>query len=589
MSRLWISPSRGVCLRDALFRHASHHVKSGKKIICRTVYTTPPPGNRYRQLSVKVTDNRDTPDAEFWSDTPWHTLKPYKHAWEKYWKGTHQVGKYHPGLVILFTPSLLPWLNDDTFIPKILKKVSHISKAGLENDPPVVYDVMCACVDGIAPEEHYGTFHEQLATQGISFLHSPSFKIFGYVNSPMLKEKDDSDKSPSPTKPAAITFGKGHRRLDHVTVPLANTIFQNGKPSFFQHTRWDAKDGQYILRKKWDDKRWGSIFAFAGINKPLFSFLPARPVTPFRAIESGMGNIVRELRFDGGDVGPASRELETVVSEISESLGGTTVDIWALIAPNEVVSAVAENMPEHGPEYVGFWLDKGATICRVVSGGGGWGPKQGLLSLDPQTTYTTTEASSELSTERDVTSLGSLAQPGASIQFLAIDNDLPRPLAARKLPAIGERKSIVFGAIPSTIDEILKVSSEGQATKYNYRVGHFGCVSGSGIFYSRDRPNPVGKSKADAVSKSPEEPAANSNQAPPSLITHTKIDLPYSYIYMDGRVASQRKQDFEERTVLRSRMLIEEQKRLKERLNRFPKSRHILNKNQTVQQDQPKE
>lgn len=308
---------------------------------------------------------KSKPDTKFWRHSDFNALKPSKNAWKAYWKEEQAKEKHHPGLVILFTPSLLSWLNDETFIPKILKKISHAPKAELENSSPVVYDVMCACVDGIAPEEHYGTFHEQPATEGISFLHTPSYKVFGYTDLLKSKETDGTTESLPLNIPAAITFGKSYSRLDHVTVPLANTIFQNGKPSFLQHTRWDVQDGEFTLSKKWDDKRFTTIYAFYGINKPLLSFLPARPVTPFRTIESGMGNIVREICFDEGDVGPASRELETVVSEISNSLGGSTVDIWALLVPNEVVSAVAENAPERGPEYVGFWLDKGATMCRV--------------------------------------------------------------------------------------------------------------------------------------------------------------------------------------------------------------------------------
>lgn len=476
--------------------------------------------------------------------------------------------------MILFTPNLLPWLNDEMFIHKILKKISHTSKAKLENGSPVVYDVMCACVDGIAPEEHYGTFHEQPATKGISFLHLPSYKAFGHTDLQPSKETDSRAESLPSTIPAAIEFGKSHNqnRPDRVTVPLANTIFQNGKTSFLQHTRWDAQDGKFILRQKWDDKHFASIFAFSGIDGPLLTFLPARPVTPFRTIESGMGNIVREICFGEDDVGPASRELETVVSEISNSLGGSAVDIWALLVPNEVVSAVAENVPEHGPEYVGFWLNKGATMCRVVSGGGGWGPKQGLLSLDPQTKYDTTEVSSGIPGEQDVTSLGNLAQPGASIQFLAVDKDLPPPIPGRKVQPISQRKSIVFGTIPSTIDEIPNVSSEEQKPKYTSRVGHFGCVSGSGIFYRHDRPKPKEDTKVDAGSKSPEEP--DPNQEVHSTLIHSKIDLPYSYVYIDGRIAQRRAQNATAKEPLRVRRVLMEERNSR----KFSKRAYIYSK-----------
>ncbi|KUJ22876.1 uncharacterized protein LY89DRAFT_714581 [Mollisia scopiformis] len=504
----------------------------------------------FRQLTIEVTNNHATPDPEFFTClTP---LRPTKPSWDVEWMSysrRHQPFEYK-SLVILFTPDFLPWFNDNTFIPKILDRISHSSSSVTDEVSPVQvkYRVVCACVDGIAPEESYGTFKGQPVTKGFSFLHAPVKTLIGQRRKAI---EDESSQAAIPT-PAVVLFARGGPETQGVAVPLANTMFQNGKASVLESSVWGAEEGKFVEIIKKEDMRFVYIHALTGINRFMESFIPACPVTPFHTIKDGFGNIVRTLDFGSDDVGPASQELEKVVSTISDRLGGSKVDVWALIVPPGVADAEAGNLPEPGPEYIGFWLRRGGKMCRVVSGGGGWGPKQGLLSLDPETRLPRPASELEdkpLETmdEDMISGLGNIAETGASIQFLVVDDGLPPPLPMGRKRFTSTRKSIVFGSIPSTIDDIPETNDSLQETRYQYRVGHFGCVSGSGIFFQHGNPS----SKTTSTSErglevegapEPEKASGTTQQAErkePTFV-RTKIDLPYSYMYFDQRIMSQR-------------------------------------------------
>ncbi|CUS10341.1 unnamed protein product [Tuber aestivum] len=78
--------------------------------------------------------------------------------------------------------------------------------------------------------------------------------------------------------------------------------------------------------------------------------LPLKQLTFPRRIEAGMGNILKQTSCETGTLRGASRELTPHFPAAHESL----------------------------------FMTPGARIHRVLSGGGGWGSKAGLLSLDPQ-------------------------------------------------------------------------------------------------------------------------------------------------------------------------------------------------------------
>ena len=111
--------------------------------------------------------------------------------------------------------------------------------------------------------------------------------------------------------------------------------------------------------------------------------LPLTPLTPPRKVLHCAGNILRELSsLEDPTVGtPASRELESAVDrylkENPQVSPGRKLDIFALITP--------PGCQAPGNGEVNPWnLQSRQKLRRVLSGGGGWGKKMGLLSIDPQ-------------------------------------------------------------------------------------------------------------------------------------------------------------------------------------------------------------
>jgi len=172
---------------------------------------------------------------------------------------------------------------------------------------------------------------------------------------------------------------------------------------------------------------------------------------------------------------------------------------------------------------IGRWIDKGAKFCRVLSGGGGWGIKQGLLSLDPQTVYgTVNEPQYDYSTQtlqgQQASALGNLAAPGSTIQFFLADNkSSSEPSARFMLPRGVLQRSAVIEAVPSTIDDIPDASEKlGTPSKARCKIypGHFGAASESGLYLE----TPI---------------TSLTVQGPKARIVSTKIDLPYSSVFQD--------------------------------------------------------
>lgn len=153
-----------------------------------------------------------------------------------------------------------------------------------------------------------------------------------------------------------------------------------------------------------------------------------------------------------------------------------------------------------------------------MSGGGGWGAKQGLLSLDPETTlfnFASSKArydfdSNDSKGNDQIQALGNIAKPGSSIQFYISEeagasvpgNDaVPRPKAPRHHVV----NSLAFGCIPSTIDDIPVASSISNMSGDEKRFlpgihvikGQFSAQSDSGIFISLKKGYRALSSKVD--------------------------------------------------------------------------------------------
>ena len=253
------------------------------------------------------------------------------------------------------------------------------------------------------------------------------------------------------------------------------------------------------------------------------TFLPLIPLTEPRRVERSMGNIVRalstqtfqsaqDLRPEPGHSGdspvaattqPASQELESTISAFFESnnVAPQAVQVWALIIPanvfsglesremyNQAVSCLLRRKPhEQHPLDIKVGIrnlitKQGGRLCKVLSGGGGWGKKAGLLSLDPEVEYSTSDWPDRGDSESlmnaaeedfaDITmreqqkrALGEIVKEGESLMFfLAPPSDAPAGIApdadyARPLSRL--QQSALFGCLPSSVDDVTSPSEPG--------------------------------------------------------------------------------------------------------------------------------
>ncbi|RDW73966.1 hypothetical protein BP5796_07408 [Coleophoma crateriformis] len=360
-----------------------------------------------------------------------------------------------------------------------------------------------------------------------------------------------------------------------VTMPLANTLFTNGRYSTLLASKWKVDGTSVQLLQSMEKKNQVVVVESPSpLSRPIATESSrAIPLTLPRKIVSGLGNIVRQLDFGTEGAGPASKELEanvhsylTASPKFQVPLIDDKLGVWALIVPKHcakeflkssptelhfdkeifrgllwyptergtthAVKRVVPDQPMLPGEPLGYWISKGAILCRVLSGGGGWGLKEGLLALDPQTEYNTKSEdefifSGKSIKDEQAAALGKVALPGSFIQFFT---NSPKLFSAKKEPKANTKpiwpwrtaasqycQGTVLGVVPSTIDNMPQVEESadtGEISGVTIRVfrGAFGAVSESGLYIQK--------------------------AASESLISYlaagsTKYDMPYTYIYQE--------------------------------------------------------
>ncbi|KAF2269913.1 hypothetical protein CC78DRAFT_564583 [Lojkania enalia] len=296
---------------------------------------------------------------------------------------------------------------------------------------------------------------------------------------------------------------------DAVQLPLANTIFQTGTQTTMRYTQWLRKEESLKLAKANNTPTFNvrlRIETHDPANKRSALAIPLIPLTFPRLVEESMGNILRRVTGPDNKSMTASQELESIVPQYFKCRGEPSqpMTVWALLIPKEthefvlketnrilgqgqspggtnspdaVVNAFSTLWKSEPPlwnDLVGAAIAKGARLHRVLSGGGGWGKKAGLLSLDPsfrreesmksqKDNYasTGTEDAPDL-----LSALHTIVHPEDSIQFFVSPSSIrpgthPDNVQYRKLDKLSKRQwNFEFGTIPSTADSLQNGSSE---------------------------------------------------------------------------------------------------------------------------------
>lgn len=167
----------------------------------------------------------------------------------------------------------------------------------------------------------------------------------------------------------------------HITVPLAKTPFLNGKLSTLFTSKWMLENDSFVQIGRQVERRNVVVNVLGGLSNKTRTLVPALPLTAGRPILSGLGNIVRTIRFPGSEgEQPASKELEKAVTEYLSSgkVDSSSIQVWALIVPKKVLNSTRKlpggPFKEHSkPGYIyrpsfrsiPYWLDNGASLCRV--------------------------------------------------------------------------------------------------------------------------------------------------------------------------------------------------------------------------------
>ena len=298
-----------------------------------------------------------------------------------------------------------------------------------------------------------------------------------------------------------------------VQLPVANTVFQNGKTSTLFAQRWNLQfskesNSEHVSSKKnWLPQQivhMGPVFTDEGMRLQLDHVIHSHlvPITPARIIIAAVGNIVRKISV--GDVSteaaPASEELERAISTAIQQgqIPAQQAGVWALIRPQRYAALHrATRLQGTVSDKIQYAILSGGRLHKVLSGGGGWGEKHGLLALDPDSDYSHHHRSFEpaFGDDQDVEvekreALGEVAKPGDTITFYVYKPPSDADPANLHTPVFrnsnqASAANLIFGSLPSTMDAMPGVdTTEANAHAQSELIvaeNHFGMLSEQGM------------------------------------------------------------------------------------------------------------
>ncbi|KAF5656434.1 v-type c subunit family [Fusarium circinatum] len=415
----------------------------------------------------------------------------------------------HDAAVILATPQYAQWLSKNEFLSEFVDMLSGSDGTG-------EFHTLAAVVDHIAPP-----VPSNKPIQGISILRGNLDGILpGLWTEAPPKEWSDGGKV------SALTMDLGS---PHITIPLTNTTFQNHRTSTLIISRYDLSAGSPKLIEQTDKKHLQKVTIpvqkrLSSIND-LDIWAPLVPLTQPRVVTESFGNIVRRVDIEDESV-PASTELEPAVDELHASksdLVQSPMGIWAMITPPTFVQSGGSS-PYVNPDpeatftdgqsiteltavtsdQLGILYRQGGRLYQVLSGGGGWGAKKGLLSLDPEQTHFVVSEEEEMQRFIQAMEGGNFVPVSSKIQFFASTDASASELVGNKETETG----VVFGTASKVEVETDMSPSQPEALLLE---NHFGALSNVGIF--------VTSSDASMFSK-------------PGFNNDWKLNVPNSRIYV---------------------------------------------------------
>ncbi|KAJ5390242.1 uncharacterized protein N7496_001310 [Penicillium cataractarum] len=371
-----------------------------------------------------------------------------------------------------------------------------------------------------------------LESEGLSLLAIDKENVHGKAapprrfGEPANEESDilvsihNEQKSQSPT---GVTHEIGLR--------LANTVFVNGKESTLLGMQWtrDNTTNAYTLDSTINMTSCAVKSTSSASTSPHLK-LPLYPIGDRRTVIASMGNILRQISKSSDPNSqepiPASSELEKDLPRYikEHNITDQRVSVWALVEKPDI-KVGDPSLPTR--DYLIQSLSQGGKLHRVVSGGGGWGKKQGLLSLDPEISF------SGSAQRHALVGLDQLFNPSADAEM-----DLP-PFLAKGL--VGEDLSLLsqvatagdfiqfFVSVdPASIQDAVPSNAGRSDGNITYRFGMVSKAeerSPSDMMDGNDNitvvPNSFGALSEKSISYT--QPMAQGGETPGSS---TKLDIP---------------------------------------------------------------
>ncbi|GAD97030.1 V-type ATPase, C subunit family protein [Paecilomyces variotii No. 5] len=440
--------------------------------------------------------------------------------------------------ILLVTPAFAPWIeNTSTFLDDFMNKLfADQSEKGHRSSRYAV----AAIVDKLPDPRDEAS--DLLGSEGLSLMLACSQDVAGKVARASRLKSTDKDEPSFIFSVKALRSATGNNTAIsapyEVGLRLANTIFVNGKDRTIFGMRWDYDAARERFRLSQSSNLSNCTVRSAGERLRNSLEVSLFPVGQRRRVMSSLGNILRQVSksTDGksNDLMPASSELETELPRYVEEHGlDQRISVWALVEkPDRAVSTDVRDAT-----HVPGAICNGSKLHRVVSGGGGWGKKQGLLSLDPETTFTDTapygglfpinellgpgdagslserlqdfpESFEKLAYGDDLSALSQVASEGDFIQFYAS----MAPKGQKNSPSAdfsdsGEGTCCRFGVIPSAeFAEATADLGDGRSKEIVMLPNYFGALTEKAITYSQ----PIGG----------EQPPDSSGE------NRTKLDIP---------------------------------------------------------------
>ncbi|KAL5612358.1 hypothetical protein BROUX41_000110 [Berkeleyomyces rouxiae] len=396
--------------------------------------------------------------------------------------------------VVLTTPAFARWLEDESFMSRLLGPFSTDT-----------LQVLSGVVDGLSSPSTFSA-----PCDGFSVLRGNAATLL-----PHLWLHD----SPQAQKPE-----RSHGYLDihaqtasgpvTTTLPLANTIFFTGREATLSASRWVSQNGALNLQNTMD-KAYQKIclpgpLVSEGISAPLIPILPPRKIT------GCLGNILSEIEVGGKRV-PASTELEFIVPRIyshrmAASPEATGVEVWALVSPEaspascclppDVVSVFSDRENETAVAALtsndlrSLFQDQ-CEVYRIESGGGGWGKRKGRLALEtkwkPASSPSLSSAFASPHDDQDIDLPAfmrrgimqrGLITPGSWLQFFISPLPSHSPAVSRLVQPID---GFVFGSAQNSLQDHAATENRepghGTAQLVN---SHFSALAAEGLYIAKD-------------------------------------------------------------------------------------------------------